>query len=464
MPGSQADIKLNSSIVSRNHGVIYKENGVYSYRDNGSLNGTFINGVLFGIRDDASASCILHDGDVIRIDRRSQSASHPEALIMIFRLGEKDTVWTKQAIGENSGDISIGRAVEGNNSVHLSDEAISRNHATFRRGISGWAVVDHGSTNGVFVNQRRITQATALSPLDVVRIAGIIFVYTGDSFIYDAESVRKQALEIHIRERSVKSHFKKKILLQDIDLKVEEGEMVLILGGSGAGKSTFLNAVMGYEKADAVIRHGDVDIYKEYSKMKHRIGFVPQQDLIRGEDTVIATISNAAAMKLPKKMPAQEKQEKIDETLEMLGLSKEKKTLVNKLSGGQKKRLSIAIELISDPALFFLDEPDSGLDGIMAVSLMENLRVIADEGKVVMIITHGPDRVADLFDKVIVLAKSIKTNSGQLAFFGSIPEALAHFGTDSLEGVVKKINRVDEGGEGLSDYYIDLYKQMKEAQ
>ena len=81
-----------------------------------------------------------------------------------------------------------------------------------------------------------------------------------------------------------------------------------------------------------------------------------------------------------------------------------------------------------------------------------------------MIITHGPDRVADLFDKVIVLAKSIKTNSGQLAFFGSIPEALAHFGTDSLEGVVKKINRVDEGGEGLSDYYIDLYKQMKEAQ
>jgi ABC-type multidrug transport system ATPase subunit len=150
--------------------------------------------------------------------------------------------------------------------------------------------------------------------------------------------------------------------------------------------------------------------------------------------------------------------------MEQLGLQREKDSLIRKLSGGQKKRLSIATEFISDPSLFFLDEPDSGLDGVMARSLMENLRVIADDGKIVMVITHQPDRVADLFDKVIVLAKSAQTNSGRLAFYGSIREAMNFFDTESLEGIVRKINRPDEGGEGMSDYFIEKYKHYAEGQ
>ena len=117
------------------------------------------------------------------------------------------------------------------------------------------------------------------------------------------------------------------------------------------------------------------------------------------------------------------------------------------------------MEFIADPSLFFLDEPDSGLDGIMAAGLMENLRVIADEGKIVMVITHAPDRVAHLFDKVIVLAKSAKTNSGHLAFYGSIDAAKKFFDTDSMEGIVKRINRPDENGDGLSDFYIEKYEK-----
>ena len=143
----------------------------------------------------------------------------------------------------------------------------------------------------------------------------------------------------------------------------------------------------------------------------------------------------------------------------MLGLQRERDSLVKKLSGGQKKRLNIAVEFIADPSLFFLDEPDSGLDGIMAAGLMENLRVIADEGKIVMVITHAPDRVAHLFDKVIVLAKSAKTNSGHLAFYGSIDAAKEFFDADSLEGIVKRINRPDENGDGLSDFYIEKYEK-----
>ena len=163
-------------------------------------------------------------------------------------------------------------------------------------------------------------------------------------------------------------------------------------------------------------------------------------------------------------MPAHTKslvwEERVEEVMEMLGLTRERDSLVQKLSGGQKKRLSIAVELISNPGLFFLDEPDSGLDGIMARTLMENLRTIADQGKIVMVITHGPDRAVDLFDKVIVLAKSIEDNCGHLAFFGSVPQAFSFFECDSLEGVVRRINRKDEGGDGLSDHYIQKYQKM----
>ena len=119
--------------------------------------------------------------------------------------------------------------------------------------------------------------------------------------------------------------------------------------------------------------------------------------------------------------------------------------------------MCIAVEFIANPGLFFLDEPDSGLDGIMARELMKNLRTIADSGKIVMVITHGPDRAPEMFDKVIVLAKSTVDNCGHLAFLGSVQEAYRFFRTDSLEGVVKRVNRKDEGGEGLSDYYIEKF-------
>ena len=274
--------------------------------------------------------------------------------------------------------------------------------------------------------------------------------------------MRQDRLSIHIEERSVRSLFKKKVLLESIDLTVDPGDLVLVLGGSGAGKTTFFNAVMGYEKARGRILHGDRDLYKDYARMKYEIGFVPQQDLLRDDDTVYYTLDNAARMKMPADTPAAQREGRINEVLEMLGLQRERDSLVRKLSGGQKKRLNIAVELVADPSLFFLDEPDSGLDGVMAVSLMQNLRVIADEGKIVMVITHAPDRVAHLFDKVVVLAKNSRTNSGQLAFFGTVEAALAFFDAASMEGIVKRINRPDENGEGLADHYIEKYARYKE--
>ena len=201
------------------------------------------------------------------------------------------------------------------------------------------------------------------------------------------------------------------------------------------------------------------DLYKNYKDMKYDVGFVPQQDLMRGSDTVYRTIADAAALRLPKGLTSEEKKQKIDETLDLFGLGMLKSSLVDKLSGGQRKRLSIAMEFISDPKLFILDEPDSGLDGVVARSLFKELRDIADSGKIVMVITHTPDRVIDLFDDVIVLAKD-SDRTGRLTYFGPIKEAYEFFGKESMEGILLAINQKEEGGEGRAEELLQSYEAL----
>ena len=154
---------------------------------------------------------------------------------------------------------------------------------------------------------------------------------------------------------------------------------------------------------------------------------------------------------------------RVDEVLELFGLTPSRSHLVEKLSGGQKKRVSIAMELISNPSLFILDEPDSGLDGTMARELMEQLRRIADRGKIVIVITHTPDRVIDLFDDVIVLAKDDK-RVGRLAYYGSVDGARSFFGKERMEEIVKSINSADAGGEGRAEEFIAKYAELAEVQ
>lgn len=534
----QVDIDLKEKYVSRRHGLIECNEWGCSYMDTGSRSGTCWNGVKLK----AEVRITLSDGDVLQI-YNGQPEVRKESVTVIYSTNYPDS-YTVQALelNENMAEVNIGSA---------GDERASYNQASFFAAEEGWAVMDHNSESGVYVNNQRLLNPRHLQMGDCVRIAGQYFVFTGNMLIYQvpdyslpekqeagtqapedpnaayqvrqdqgmpngnvqngnwqgqgmpngnvqngnwqdrrmpggyvqnsvyegsvshtqgmqmsggripggpsAMQVPNVPLKIRIEERSVWQRARKLMLLQDINMTINSGEMVLILGGSGAGKTTFMNAVMGYEKAQGKIMHGDVDIYQDFGSMKYKIGFVPQQDLLRGSDTVYDTVENAAEMKLPSSMHKGLKSQRIEKVLETLGLQRERESLVSKLSGGQRKRLSIAVEYIADPSLFFLDEPDSGLDGIMAKALMTNLRTIADEGKIVMVISHGPDRAAAMFDKVIVLAKSTRDNCGHLAFFGTVEEAYAFFETDTLEGVVKRINREDEGGDGLSDYYIEKY-------
>jgi ABC-type multidrug transport system ATPase subunit len=269
----------------------------------------------------------------------------------------------------------------------------------------------------------------------------------------------EEGLLINIKKRTVVDFFRKKTLIKDIHMFIPKGHMVLLLGGSGAGKTTFVNAVTGYEKAKAKIELDGRDIYHEYKKILYKIGFVPQQDLIRGTDTVQLTLSDSADLRIPKGVSSDIKKARVKKVLDEFGLTAVKNSLVEKLSGGQRKRLSIAMEYISDPTLFVLDEPDSGLDGVVARGLFERLRKIADEGKIVIVISHTPDRVIELFDDVIVLAKD-ETKTGRLAWYGPVNEAYEFFGKNSMEEILLSVNQKDEGGEGKADEFVGKYTDL----
>lgn len=272
--------------------------------------------------------------------------------------------------------------------------------------------------------------------------------------------VLDKGLTVNLEERSVREFFRKKYLLRDIHMYIQPGHMVLLLGGSGAGKTTCLNAINGYEKAKAEVVLNGTNMYKHYNEMQYNIGFVPQMDLMRGSDSVFRTLMDAASLRLPKDFTGAERKARVEAVMKIFGLTPVENHMVAKLSGGQRKRLSIAMEFISNPSLFILDEPDSGLDGVMARELFEQLRLIADQGKIIIVITHTPDRVIDLFDDVIVLAKDAK-RTGRLAYFGPIDEARAFFGKESMEEIVKSVNRQEEGGEGRADEFILKYAEVQ---
>ena len=429
-------LQLTYPFLDKEQCEIYIDGDQWMFRNLSDEGFTFVAGRNLNKGDETP----LTDGTVIRL-------SNDRMLTAVF--------FTEYVSGR---DWKIINMDDGRHTVRIADRMSKGDGAAVSLDYdNGHWTLNELSTRNVKLNGRDIDQSDRIRIDDIIEIGDTKFVFEGSGLVYGYPT-EGSGLSINIDERSAHKALRKVTLLKDINLEIEPGNMVLILGGSGAGKSTFVNAVTGYEKAKATIREGDLDYYKDYGQVKHRIGFVPQDNLMREDDTVGDTVKNAAEMRLPKSMSDEEKAKRVAAVLETFGLSGREKELVSKLSGGQKKRLSICMEFVSSPSLFILDEPDSGLDGIMATELMENLRLIACQGKIVIVITHAPDRVAHLFDKVIVLAKGTETKVGQLAFYGGIQEARDFFNVPTMEDVVRQINAKNEGGAGRADIFIEQYK------
>jgi ABC-type multidrug transport system ATPase subunit len=213
-----------------------------------------------------------------------------------------------------------------------------------------------------------------------------------------------------------------KVLLSDVSFVLPERCFMAVVGPSGAGKSTLLSALTGFRPASAgEVHYDERDLYANYAELRHRIGFVPQDDILHTPLTVRRALNYAARLRFPQDVSAEERKRRIDEVLSELGLTAHANQRIDSLSGGQRKRTSVALELLTKPSLLFLDEPTSGLDPGYEKSVMQTLRGLADDGRSVVVVTHNIAQL-NMCDRLLILAPG-----GRLAYFGPPKQALSYF-------------------------------------
>lgn len=323
--------------------------------------------------------------------------------------------------------MRIGRALE--NELVVSDLQVSRLHAEFRATPDGrFEIRDLGSHNGTYVNGQPLSKSGSalIGPNDTVGVGHSTFRLVGDRL---EEFVDTGEVSFSARHLTVTVDGGKNIL-KDVSFGVPEKSLIAVIGPSGSGKSTLLKALTGYRPAN----QGDVlydnrNLYKQFAELRQRIGLVPQDDILHKELTVTKALSYAAKLRFPSDTTEAERTARIHEVLAELKLDIHKDKKVTSLSGGQRKRVSVALELLTKPSLIFLDEPTSGLDPGMDRDVMQLLRGLADDGRTVLVVTHSVAELA-ICDKLLVMAPG-----GSVAYFGPPEEALNFFGYTSWADV-----------------------------
>jgi len=318
-----------------------------------------------------------------------------------------------------AGSASIGRATD--NDIVIQDVLASRHHAYLARTPLGTEIRDANSVNGTFVNGVRVGSAI-LSEGDVVTIGNVDLVFSNDNLIRRTEAAtRTGGLEVSSVCFVVD---KGKQLLDHISLTARPGTLTAIVGGSGAGKSTLSRLIAGYTSpSEGTVLFEGHNIHTEYASMRSRIGMVPQDDVVHRQLTVNQALGYAAELRLPPDTSKQERAQVVAQVLEELEMTKHAETRVDKLSGGQRKRASVALELLTQPSLLLLDEPTSGLDPALDRQVMLMLRSLADAGRVVMVVTHSISYL-DVCDQILLLAPG-----GKVAFCGPPDQVESAMGT-----------------------------------
>lgn len=324
--------------------------------------------------------------------------------------------------------ITIGTAPDCE--VVLTDLLVSPRHAELRQTSEGWVLADLHSWNGTFVNGKRISRTT-VGEQDVIGIGHALFRLVGGALTEytDSGDITFLADALVVTRGGNR-------LLDGVGFALAERSLMAIVGPSGAGKSTLLGALTGLRPADSGhVHYAGRDLYQSYDELRQRIGLVPQEDILHPQLTVRTALRYAGRLRFPADTPRSEQDRRINEVIDELGLTRQADQRISTLSGGQRKRTSVALELLTRPSLLFLDEPTSGLDPGLDKSVMETLRGLADEGRTVVVVTHTLTHL-QLCDRLLVLAPG-----GQLAYFGPPGEALAYFGEKDHAGMFQSLSR-----------------------
>ena len=502
----RADIRIAHPLVSRAHVVLRFEHGRWTATDNGSLNGMFVHGrrvPAVDIADGTTVNLGSPDGPALSCEVRSQqgpagrppqtstvviSPSYPPepqsyqpppfphyapptrptapsptpldaaptrmgpsavrpavtsnlatSMLKILRPG------SSPAAAAPPGSLTIWRATD--NDIVIPDVLASRHHATLIPTQGGMEIVDNRSINGTFVNGTRVDKAL-LDEGDVVTIGNVDLVLRGGALTRRTDTAAATGtggLDVRAVTWTIEDT---KTLLENISFTARPGTLTAIIGPSGAGKSTLARQIAGYtHPTSGTVSFEGHNIHAEYASLRSRIGMVPQDDVVHGQLTVNQALMYAAELRLPPDTTVEDRRQVVEQVLSELEMTQHANTRVDKLSGGQRKRASVALELLTGPSLLILDEPTSGLDPALDRQVMTMLRQLADAGRVVLVVTHSLTYL-DVCDQVLLLAPGGKT-----AFCGPPSMIGQAMGTTNWADI---FSAVAGDPQGANDRYVAL--------
>jgi len=467
-PGVEGAIAAAAAVVSRRHAEIRRQDGNYVLVDLGSFNGTTLNGRRIATPE------LLHHGDNIELGRggptirfvdpahpaprpepqpaqiSSPAVAAPEFASELKKMGtmvlgsgsplqishagisDRPHVFIERQFGPK-GQLTIGRGAECD--IRLDGLLISNRHAAVTNTTAGVTIEDLNSSNGTYINGERITARKVIGEEDVVQIGPFLLKVHAQKGVAVFDTRAKTRIDAFQVTKDVpnRSGAGKVRLLDEVSLSIQPNEFVGLLGPSGAGKSTLMDSLNGMRPASSgQVLVNNLDLYQHLESLKQSIGYVPQDDIIHRELTVYSTLYYVARLRLSRDISTKEINQIVGEVMDVTGLSERRDVPISQLSGGQRKRVSIAVELITKPSVIFLDEPTSGLDPATEEKVMKLFRQIAESGRTVILTTHAMENVK-LFDKLVLLMR------GKLVFYGEPDEALAHVGAESFKDLYDKL-------------------------
>ncbi|MGC2620390.1 MAG: FHA domain-containing protein [Acidobacteriaceae bacterium] len=397
-------LQIDHPSVSPRHAELVNGRDGAILRDLKSEAGTRVNGVRIAEKK-------LEEGDLLQF-------GNCETHVFLFR-ETRARANVLRDVELKAPLVKIGRAET--NDIRLEHPTISGQHAEVRRVGDAFELTDLGSTNGTFVNGVRITKQM-LKPRDRISLGAVQFVFDGAQMEQqsDGTRIRLTARDLRVEAKDFRTGELLR-LLNDVSLVFEPREFIGLLGPSGAGKSTLMDALNGSRPAQyGKVLLNNADLYREYDSLRTQIGYLPQEDILHRQLTVRECLYYSAKLRLPDDFGEAEIAARVDETMQMLDLTERADLAIAQLSGGQRKRVSLGIELLNKPALLFVDEPTAGQDPRTEMKMMQLFREIANRGSTVVINTHLLGSFS-LLDKVAVLVR------GQLAYFGGSQEMMPYF-------------------------------------
>lgn len=432
---TDCDIVLTHPFVSAHHCRLTLTANRFTLVDLQSTNGTFVNGVrVLEPIHISPPDCITLGASVTLpwpdVMKYASSRNRRSSTLPLLPLGAPPAENSPTTVTLRGSTVVLGRDPACD---HVLDyPMVSWRHARITRTDTSYSVEDLQSSNGTFVNGDLVGGRTTVQPGDVIGLGSYRFTLTTDGRFHKTD----YRGDITIEARNITVDVPHHRLLDRVSFTIFPSELVALMGPSGCGKSTLLNSLNGYSRpsSGAVLMNGRL-LHNHFDEFRGLVGFVPQDDIIHTELTVREVLFYAARMRLPIDFSDAEIHRRIDNILDSLGLKGSDNVLIGSptrkgISGGQRKRVNLAMELLTDPSVLFLDEPTSGLSSEDALMVMRLLRRLADSGKTILVTIHQPSvEVFRLFDNVAVLAKEPDGKTGgQLVYYGpAYPDSITFF-------------------------------------